>query len=136
MFVNIETYGDPAPLMSTDLPGLQPFMPPYVPGGGTKPHYGSIVMIGDPTAMTPLQNAAALFGKGLIGAVIFLVDFLGNFFQYHLPGVQAYHLDVANDPGVVPWLGTARGPVHTGYGKLTIPQLLKTASDDGILFRP
>ena len=136
MFVNIETYGDPAPLLSTDLPGLQPFMPAYVPGGGSKPHYGPIVMVGDPAAMTPLLNATTLLGKGPIGYFIFMVDFLGNFFQYHLPGVQAYHLNVIPDPGVVPWLGTARGPVHTDYGNLTIPQLLKTASDAGHLFRP
>lgn len=136
MFVNIGTYGSSAPYMSTDLPGLQPFMPPYVPGGGTKPHYGPIVMIGDPAAMTPLYNASTLWGRGLIGTTIFLVDYLINFFQYHLPGVQAYHLDVVPDPGMVLFLGTSRGPVHTGYGTLTIPQLMKTASDDGILFRP
>lgn len=136
MFVNIGTYGSSAPYMSTDLPGLQPFMPPYVPGGGSKPHYGPIVMIGDPSAMTPLYNASTLWGKSVIGSMIFLVDYLGNFFQYHLPGVQAYHLDVTPDPGVVLWLGTARGPVHTGYGALTIPELMKAASDDGILFRP
>lgn len=136
MFVNIETYGDPAPLMSTDLPGLQPFMPAYVPGGGSKPHYGSIVMVGDPAAATTLRNATTLWGKGLIGTLIFVVDFLGNFFQYHLPGVQAYHLGVTPNPGVVPWLGTARGPVSTGYRDLTIPQLLQAASDDGQLFRP
>ncbi len=136
MFVNIGTYGSSAPYMSTDLPGLQPFMPPYVPGGGTKPHYGPIVMIGDPAAMTPLYNASALWGRGLIGTTIFLVDYLINFFQYHLPGVQAYHLDVVPDPGMVLFLGTSRGPVHTGYGTLTIPQLMRAASDDGILFRP
>ncbi|MFS0896841.1 hypothetical protein [Mycolicibacterium litorale] len=136
MFVNIGTYGSSAPYMSTDLPGLQPFMPPYVPGGGTKPHYGPIVMIGDPAAMTPLYNASQLWGRGPIGSAVFLVDYLVNFFQYHLPGVQAHHLDVTPDPGIVLWLGTARGPVHTGYGTLTIPQLMKAASDDGILFRP
>ncbi|SRX78517.1 hemolysin-type calcium-binding protein [Methylobacterium nodulans ORS 2060] [Mycolicibacterium parafortuitum] len=136
LFVNIGTYGSTAPYMATDLPGLQPFMPAYVPGGGTKPHYGPIVMIGDPAAMTPLYNASALWGKGLIGSAIFMVDFLINFFQYHLPGVQAYHLDVVPDPGMVLFLGTSRGPVRTGYGELTIQQLLKTASDDGILFRP
>ena len=136
LFVNIGTYGSTAPYMATDLPGLQPFMPAYVPGGGSKPHYGPIVMIGDPAAMTPLYNASALWGKGLIGSAIFMVDFLVNFFQYHLPGVQAYHLDVVPDPGMVLFLGTSRGPVHTGYGELTIQQLLKTASDDGILFRP
>lgn len=135
-FVNIGTYGSSAPYMSTDLPGLQPFMPPFVSGGGSKPHYGPIVMVGDPAAMTPLYNASTLWGKGLIGSTIFLVDYLMNFFQYHLPGVQAYHLDVTPDPGVMLFLGTARGPVHTGYGALTIPQLMKAASDDGILFRP
>jgi hypothetical protein len=136
MFVNIGTYGSTAPYMSTDLPGLQPFMPPYVPGGGSKPHYGPIVMVGDPAAMTPLYNASTLWGKSLIGSAIFLVDFMVNFFQYHLPRVQAYHLDVTPDPGVVPFLGTARGPVLTGYGTLTIPQLMLAASNDGILFRP
>ncbi|MCV7282218.1 hypothetical protein H7J88_21540 [Mycolicibacterium flavescens] len=136
MFVNIGTYGSTAPYMATDLPGLQPFMPPYEPGGGSKPHYGPIVMIGDPAAMTPLYNASTLWGKGLIGSAIFVLDFLVNFFQYHLPAVQAYHLDVIPDPGVVPFLGTARGPVHEGYGELTIPMLLARASDDGILFQP
>lgn len=136
MFVNIGTYGSSAPFMSTDLPGLQPFMPAYVPGGGSKPHYGPIILIGDPAAMTPLYNAATLWGRGPIGSAIFLVDFLGNFFQYHLPGVQAYHLGVTPDPGIVLWLGTSRGPVLTGYGDMTIPELLKSASDDGILIRP
>lgn len=93
-------------------------------------------MIGDPAAMTPLYNASQLWGTSPIGSVVFLVDYLMNFFQYHLPGVQAYHLDVTPDPGIVLWLGTARGPVHTGYGELTIPQLMKAASDDGILFLP
>jgi hypothetical protein len=136
MFVNIATYGSSAPFLASDLPGLQPFMPPYVPGGGSKPHYGPIVMVGDPAAMYPLYNASQLWGQSLVGSVIFIVDFMMNFFQYHLPGVQAYHLDVVPDPGVMHFLGTSRGPVHTGYGQLTIPQLMKAASDDGILFRP
>lgn len=136
MFVNVGTYGSTAPYMATDLFGLQPFMPPFVPGGGVKPHYGPIVMIGDPANMTPLYNASQLWGRGPIGSAVFLVDFLMNFFQYHLPGVQAYHLDVTPDPGIVLWLGTARGPVHTGYGALTIPELMQAASDDGILFLP
>ncbi len=135
MFVNVETYGDPAPFMASDLPGLQPFMPPYVPGGGTKPHYGHIVMIGDPAAMTPLLNAVTLWRTGPIRNFVFFVDFLGNFFQYHLPGIQAYHLGVMPDPGVVPWLGTARGPVNAGWGELTIPELLMAASDAGTLQR-
>lgn len=135
-FVNIAQYGSPAAFMATDLPGLQPFFPSYVPSGGAKPHYGPIVVIGDRAAMNPMVNASALWGKSLIGSLIFAADFLGNFFQYHLMGVQAYHLDVDPDPGVVPWLGTGQGTVHTGYGELTIQQLLQAASDDGILIRP
>jgi len=136
MFVNVGSYGSVVPLMSTDLPGLQPFLPPYEPAGGTKPHYGPIVMIGDPAASTPIYNASRLWGQGLIGSLIFLIDFAGNFFQYHLPGVQAHALDVTPDPGVVPFLGRPYGPVHEGWGELTIPQLLKAASDEGRLFQP
>ncbi|MGN7777893.1 hypothetical protein ACTJJE_00050 [Mycolicibacterium sp. 22603] len=135
-FVNIAQYGSPVTFMSTDLPGLQPFLPPFVAGGGLKPHYGPIVMIGDRSAMNPLVNSAAMWGTGLVGSVIFAIDFFANFFQYHLMGVQAYHLDVDPDPGVVPWLGTRQGTVHTGYGELTIQELLKAASEDGILVAP
>ena len=136
MFVNVETYGDAAAYFSTDLPALQSFMPPYVPGGGAKPHYGSIVMIGDPENTYPLQNASAWFGKGIIESIVAAIDVLGNFFQYHLPGVQAYHLDVDPDPGVVPWLGSRRGTVHEGWGELSIQELMAAASDAGRLIKP
>lgn len=136
LFVNTATYGDMAGFLASDLPGLYPLAPPYVPGGGLKPHYGPIVMLGDPDANTPMANAAALFGKGIVGTLIAAVDLFGNFFAKHLPGVQAYHLDVVSDPGVVPWLGINEGPVHTGFGELTIPEFLKAASDAGILVAP
>lgn len=135
-FVNVLTYGDTAAYFSTDLPGLQPFMPEYVPGGGSKPHYGSIVMIGNPDAAIPLMNSAALLSTGPIGGAIFVADILVNFLQYHLPGIQAYHLGVNPDPGVVPWLGNASGPVNAGYADMTIPELQKAASDAGTLIRP
>jgi hypothetical protein len=135
-FVNVETYGDTAAYFATDLPALQPFVPPYVPGCGTKPHYGSIVMIGDPNATTPLVNAASLWGPNPVGDVIFVVDILGNFFEHHLPGMQAYNLGVTPDPGVVPWLGATMGPVESGYGDMTIPELQKAASDAGTLITP
>ncbi|MDT5178974.1 MAG: hypothetical protein QOJ95_3172 [Mycobacterium sp.] len=135
-FVNVETYGDPAAYSATDLPGLQPFLPAYVPGGGSKPHYGSIVMIGDPTATNPLINAAALFGPNLFGDIVFAVDLLGNFFEHHLPGMQAYNLGISPDPGVVPWLGSTMGPVDAGWGDLTISQLEQAASLAGQLITP
>lgn len=135
-FVNVETYGDTAAYLSTDLPALQPFMPAYVPGGGTKPHYGLIVMIGDPAAVTPLINASALWGPNLFADIVFVVDTLGNFFEHHLPAMQAYNLDVSPDPAAVPWLGSLTGPVNTGYGALTIPQLKLAASQAGALVTP
>lgn len=136
LFVNTATYGDMAGFLASDLPGLSPLAPPYVPGGGLKPHYGPIVLLGDPNANTPMVNAARLFGQGPIATLISAIDLLGNFFAKHLPGVQAYHLDVDQDPGVVPWLGINEGPVYTGFGEMTIPEFLKAASDAGILVRP
>jgi hypothetical protein len=136
LFVNVATYGDPAAYLATDLPGLQPFARPYVPGGGTKPHYGSIVLVGDPTAQNPLLNAASWWGTGIIGDLAFTAVFFGQFFAYHLPGVQAHSLDVDPDPGVVPWLGIASGTVDDGYGLLTIPEFLQAASDAKILIAP
>jgi hypothetical protein len=135
-FVNVETYGDTAAYLATDLPALQPFMPPYVPAGGSKPHYGSIVMIGDPNATTPLVNASSLWGTSLVGDAIFAVDILGNFLEHHLPGMQAYNLGVSPDPGVVPWLGATMGPVEAGYGDMTIPELELAASQAGTLIKP
>ena len=134
-FVNIETYGDTAAYFSTDLPGLQPFMPAYDPAGGSKPHYGNIVMIGDPAAANPLFNASALWGPNPINDIIFAVDILGNFFEHHLPGMQAYNLGVAPDPGVVPWLGSYTGPIND-WGDLDIYELQHAASDAGVLIAP
>jgi hypothetical protein len=138
-FVNVETYGDTAAYLATDLPALQPFMPAYVPGtegGGTKPHYGSIIMIGDPDATNPLANAASLWGPNPVGDIVFAVDILGNFLEHHLPGMQAYNLGVDPDPGVVPWLGATMGPVEDGWSELTIPQLKAKASTAGQLITP
>lgn len=136
LFVNTATYGDMAGFLASDLPGLSPLAPPYVPGGGLKPHYGPIVLLGDPNSNAPMVNAARMFGQGPIATLIAAIDLFGNFMAKHLPGVQAYHLDVDQDPGVVPWLGINEGPVHTGFGALTIPEFLKAASDAGILVKP
>ena len=134
-FVNVETYGDSAAYFSTDLPGLYPFMPKYVPAGGSKPHYGSIVMIGDPNATNPLMNISKLWGWNPISDIIFAVDMLGNFLEHHLPGMQAYNLGVSPDPGVVPWLGSTAGPVRD-WGSLSIGQLQQAASNAGVLIAP
>ena len=139
-FVNVLTYGDAAAYFSSDVPGLDPIMRLF-PGGTTKPHYGNIVMIGDPEAANPMINAAALMNTSPLFLPVVVVDVLVNFFQYHLPGVQAHHLGVSPDPGVVPWLGNVSGRVD-GWGDLTIPQLQQAASaqgrlmDNGVADRP
>jgi hypothetical protein len=92
--------------------------------------------LGDPTFNTPMANASALFGTSLVGSLIAVIDLFGNFLASHLPGIQAYNLDVAPNPGIVPWLGIPGGPVLTGFGELTIPEFLKAASDAGILVVP
>jgi hypothetical protein len=136
LFVNTAAYGDPAAYLASDLPGLQPFEEPYVAGGGLNPHYGPIVLLGDPSAQTPLTNAAALWGTSILGDLIFAIDFLGNLFEYHLPANQAYNLDVDPAPGVVPWLGVDNGPIHAGFGAMSIPEFLQAASIAGILIAP
>jgi hypothetical protein len=135
LFVNTSTYGDPASF-SSDLPGLQPFAPTYVPGGGIYPHYGPIVMLGDPNSQTPLTNAAQLWGTGILGDLAFLFVGLGQLFEYHLPSDQAYNLDVNLEPGLLPGSGVYSGPVYTGFGDDTIPEFLAAASTAGILVEP
>jgi hypothetical protein len=135
LFVNTSTYGDPASF-SSDLPGLQPFAPTYVPGGGIYPHYGPIVMLGDPNSQTPLTNAAQLWGTGIVGDLAFLFVGLGQLFEYHLPSDQAHNLDVNLEPGLLPGSGVYSGPVYTGFGDDTIPEFLGAASTAGILIEP
>jgi len=94
------------------------------------------VLLGDPNAQTPLTNAAALWGTSIVGDLVFAADSLGQLFEYHLPGNQAYNLDVNSDPGVVPWLGVDSGPIYAGFGDLTIPEFLQATSAAGILIEP
>jgi alpha/beta hydrolase fold len=135
LFVNTSTYGDPASF-SSDIPGTQPFGPAYVPGGGTYPHYGPIVLLGDPTSAYPLTNAMALWGTGIFGDLIALLVGFGSFFEYHLPSVQAYSLGVDLAPALLPGSGVYTGPVYTGFGDLTIPEFLQAASTARILIEP
>jgi hypothetical protein len=136
LFVNTASYGDIAPYLASDLPALQPFAPPYVPAGGLKPHYGPIVLLGDPDANIPIVNASRLWGTSVAGNLIAVITLLGNFAANHLTRIQAYNLDVDLDPTITPWLGVPNGPILTGFGELTIPEFLQAASDAGILVRP
>ena len=136
LFVNTATYGDPVGYFASDLPGLQPFAPPYVAGGGSYPHYGPIVFLGAPSSQYPLINAAALWGTTIVGDLIFAFFGLGQMAEYHEPGVQAYRLDVNPEPDFLPRIGVDTGPIDTGFGDLTIPEFLQAASAAGILIEP
>ena len=135
LFVNTAVYGDWVAYFTSDLPGEQPFAPAYVPGGGSVPHYGPIVLLGDPSSQYQLTDAAALWGTGLVGDLIFLATGLVEFFEYHWPGVQAYSLGVNPEPDVLPGVGDDSGPVYD-FADLTIPEFLQSASADGILVEP
>jgi hypothetical protein len=83
-----------------------------------------------------MTNAAAWFGLDIVRTLLSGIFLLGNMGEYHLPGNQAYNLDVTPDPGVVPWLGFHNGPINYGFGDMTIPEFLQAASDQGILVTP
>ena len=135
LFVNTATYGDWVAYFASDLPGEQPFAPAYVPGGGSLPHYGPIVLLGAPSSQYQLTDAAALWGTGPLGDLIFLATGLVEFLEYHWPGVQAYSLGVNPEPDVLPGVGDDSGPVYD-FADLTIPEFLQSASADGILVEP
>ncbi len=113
-FVDIVTYGDPVGNYCSDIKGLWPFAPPYVPGGGKLPHYGQIVQIGDASDQKKLTKNA-----------LNLVALFGLLLDYHLPGVQAHDLDVTLSPysGVIDGIGDMKGAV-IDVANDTISQLL------------
>jgi hypothetical protein len=94
------------------------------------------VLLGDPTSQYPLSNAAALVHTSLVGDLIFVITALGQFLEYHLPGVQAYSIDVNPEPDLLPGTGIYTGPIHTGFGDLSIPEFLQAATTAEILFEP
>jgi hypothetical protein len=110
--------------------------PLYVAGGGSAPHYGPIVLLGDPTSQYPLTNAAALVHTSPVGDLIFAITALGQFLEYHLPGVQAFSLDVNPEPDLLPETGIYTEPISTGLGDLSIPEFLQAATTAGTLFAP
>jgi hypothetical protein len=68
--------------------------------------------------------------------LIFAITALGQFLDYHLPGVQAYSLDVNPEPDLLPGTGIDTGPIYTGFGDLSIPEFLQAATTAEILFAP
>lgn len=138
-FFNTATYGSPVGSFGSDIQGDQPFSPPYVAGGGACPHYGSIVMLGTPGNQNQLSNEVANWGSwNIFLQAAALGNILALVVEYHLPGVQAYNLNVSLNPSWEPFdeIGNMSGPVYTGAGNYTIPQALQAASAAGILIQP
>lgn len=135
LFVNTATYGDSVPYIASDLPGEQPFAPAYVPAGGSEPHYGPIVLLGNPSNQYQLTDTAALWGTGPVGDLTSLVNLtVVDLLQYHLPNSQAYNLGVNPEPTVLP-ISIDSGPTYD-FADDTIPEFLQSASADGILVEP
>ena len=135
LFVNTATYGDWVAYFASDLPGEQPFAPAYVPGGGSLPHYGPIVLLGNPSSQYQLTDISALWGTGPVGDLTQVVNLVVGLVEYHLPNSQAYNLGVNAEPSVLPGIAIESGPTYD-FGDLTIPEFLQSASTDGILVEP
>lgn len=137
-FVNIVTDGDPVANFGSDLPGEQPFAPPYVAKGGRAPHYGWIVVIGNPADQAALSQAVAKYGDGNpVDDAGVLANLAALLLEFHLPGVQAHDLGVTLSPSaaVVDGIGELNGPVFN-VASDTIPQLIQQASAAGKLVQP
>jgi len=134
-FVNVVTYGDPVGNYSSDIKGEQPFAAPYVPGGGNLPHYGNIVLVGNPADQTTLSHDVAKWGDGnpadQVGVLANLVGLLTDF---HLPGTQAHDLGVTLNPyaSIIDGGGVQNSPVFN-VANDTIPQLISAAGSHGSL---
>ncbi len=125
-FVDVVTYGDPWGNYSSDIQGEQPFAPAYAPGqSGSLPHYGNVLMIGNPADQQTLSAAASLDSIPIVGFGLSVAAMVPLFVGFHLPGEQAYDLGVTlpnytaglNNP-LIP----DSQPLH--YANYTIPQVI------------
>jgi hypothetical protein len=126
-FVNVITAGDPVGSYASDVKGEQPFAPAYAPGmTGASPHYGSVVMVGDPAAETKL-TADAAGATNPLGTLFALPALMGDLNSYHMPGAQAYALGVTPYDPIIDSFGVKSGPVLAAAND-TIPQFQALAA--------
>jgi len=133
-FVNIINYGDPVGSYASDIAGEQPFGPAYAAGGGKIPHYGNIVIIGDPADQATMSADMAPWGTTLSADAGVLLNWALLLLEHHLPGVYAHDLGVTLSPSAaeVDGGGVQTGPVWNVGGD-TIPQLLSAAATQAAL---
>lgn len=135
-FVNIVTEGDPVGNFSSDIQGEQPLAPAFVPHGGAAPHYGQIVVLGDPADQATLSRAVANANNPLDLPAV-LLNATDLLLEFHLPGVQAHDAGVTLNPSslLIDATGKLHGPVFN-VANDTIPQLIQQAATAGRLIQP
>ncbi len=135
-FVNIVTDGDPIGNFSSDIKGEQPLAPAFVPQGGAAPHYGQIVVLGNPADQATLSRAVANANNPLDLPIV-LINAADLLLEFHLPGVQAHDAGVTLNPSspLVDATGNLDGPV-LNVANDTITQLIQQAAAAGRLIQP
>ncbi len=127
-FVDVVTYGDSVGNYSSDIKGEQPFAPAYTPGqSGALPHYGQIVMIGNPADQASLTRAVANWSNpNFFNRLAVFANVFNQAFQFHLPGVQAHDLGVTLSQKLpfTDTVGNFSAPVFAAATD-TIPQFLQ-----------
>ncbi|OYV52838.1 MAG: hypothetical protein B7Z78_04710 [Rhodospirillales bacterium 20-60-12] len=132
-FASVVTYGDPFASYASDVQGEQPYAPAYAPGqAGALPHYGQVIMVGDPAAVSGLETKPALPTNTPAGATTDLLVNIAanpNFVEYHLPETQAHDLGVTLSPNSILFgalssaVSNVSGPVFPAASD-TVPQFL------------
>jgi hypothetical protein len=135
-FVNIVTDGDPVGNFSSDIQGEQPLAPAFVPHGGAAPHYGQIVVLGNPADQATLSRTVANANNPFDLPAV-LVNASDLLLEFHLPGVQAHDAGVTLNPSspLIDAIGKRNGPVFN-VANDTIPQLIQQATAAGKLIQP
>lgn len=101
-FISTVNYGDIVGSLSSDVEGEQPAAPDFDPQNGSYPHYGNLIMLGDPAAQVELHdNIRGIVGPfsgnpylSAIAEVLALGLNSGAISQYHNPSRVAEPLAV------------------------------------------
>lgn len=72
-FVSLGRYGDVVTAFASDIEGAQPAAPAYDPEGGALPHWGTVILVGDPDSQSALHERLIDQGGGISAL---LQDFL------------------------------------------------------------
>ena len=127
-FVSIVNYGDVWGSFASDVEGDQPAAPAvdFVNPNdrGELPHWGSLVMVGDP------QDQANLIHSSIQNPVDVALNFLLNATSYHYPANNAANLGVALQPFSInqDLGGRSRGDVFAA-ADMTLDQLVAANND-------